>query len=175
MRAAFNVVITAFMIGLSSSATSWANAQWQDQRVAFFGVAFIDSSLEGELRGGPSDEEVARIDMIEQHLDAALRQRGLVLADLAPVEGELVRTRNPAQCNGCELRMARQVDARYAVVAEVQKISNLLMKMNIQIRDAQTGAVVRGRIADFRANTDQSWMRAMDNLLRNAIFADGDD
>ena len=127
------------------------------------------------MRGGPSDEEVARIALLEEHLADALQAQGLDLVDLAPIEAELARTRNPARCNGCDLRMARDLDAHYSIVAEVQKISNLIMKMNLQVRDAETSELVRGGVADFRANTDESWMRAMDNLLNNAVFADSDD
>jgi len=179
MRIAFHSVIASILVftllGLSMAAAVADNDLWQDQRAAFFGLAFIDSSLEGELRGGPSDAEVARIALLEEHLAEALEAQGLHLVDLAPVQAELARTRNPARCNGCDLRMARDLDARYSVVAEVQKISNLIMKMNLQVRDAETRDLVRGGVADFRANTDESWMRAMNNLLSHNIFAERDD
>ncbi|HLS69230.1 MAG TPA: DUF3280 domain-containing protein [Kiloniellales bacterium] len=174
MRTAFHIAFAFSLLGLTTASASGSSDLWQGERAAFFGIVFIDASLEGEMRGGPSEEEVARTAMLEEHLASVLQEQGLLLADLTPVEAELTRTRNPARCNGCDLRMARELDARYSIVAEVQKISNLIMKMNVQVRDAQTSELVRGSVADFRANTDESWTRAMDVLLSNTVLADSE-
>src|SRR3712207_7252814 len=45
-------------------------------------------------------------------------QEGFDLVDLAPVTEELDRTLNPANCNGCEVRMAERLGADYSLVGE---------------------------------------------------------
>jgi hypothetical protein len=66
--------------------------------------------------------------------------------------------------------MAQRLGADYAVVSEVQKVSNLILTMNVVVRDAETGAQVRARAVDIRGNTDDTWQRGMRYLLRNGIF-----
>jgi hypothetical protein len=160
------IVLSALLLG--SPATGEAGP-WEGASAAFFGVAFVDTSHEGEL-GGERADETARRAMIEDYVRTALEEQGLVLVDLAPAAEELARTVNPADCNGCDLRMAQRLGARYSVVSEVHKVSNLILSMNLSIRDVETGAMLRGLGVDIRGNTDESWTRGMRYILTRAIF-----
>lgn len=144
---------------------------WEDQTAAFFGLTFIDTSSEGEI-GGVRDDETARVALTEDYAREVLQEHGLVLADLAPVEDELARTLNPASCNDCDLRMARELGARYAISGEIQKVSNLILAMNLYVRDARTGEYLRGQAVDVRGNTDDSWLRGMRYILARNVFAE---
>jgi Protein of unknown function (DUF2380) len=53
----------------------------------------------------------------------------------------------------------------------VQKVSALILSMNIYMRDAHTGHLVTAMSADFRGNTDESWSRTTSYLLRNRLLA----
>jgi len=137
--------------------------------VAFFGIHLIDTSTEGALNGLRPDEQ-ARITLVTDYVAAQFTERGFTLVDLAPVQEEIDRTVNPAKCNNCEIRMASRLEADYAMTGEVQKVSNLILTLNLVVRDAQTGAKVRGRSVDIRGNTDDNWLRGFRYLIRNAIF-----
>lgn len=153
------------------SAAAAEESLWQGQTAAFFGVTLLDTSTEGALNGVRSDE-TARVALIEEYVRDALREQGLNLVDLGPVTKELERTANPADCNGCDLRMAQELEARYSIVAEVQKVSNLIIAMNLYVRDAETGAQLRGQAVDVRGNTDDTWLRGMRYILTRNVFAD---
>jgi len=43
--------------------------------------------------------------------------------------------------------------------------------MNIYVRDASSGATIAAMSADMRGNTDESWFRALDWLIRNRLLA----
>jgi len=43
--------------------------------------------------------------------------------------------------------------------------------MNIYIRDASSGATIAAMSADMRGNTDETWSRALDWLVRNRLLA----
>jgi Protein of unknown function (DUF2380) len=154
------------------AAPAAADDLWQGETAAFFGVVFLDTSLEGELNGLRPDE-TARVKLVGDYLADAFAARGLALVDLAPVQAELDLIANPADCFGCDARMAGRLGARYAIVSEVQKVSNLILSMNVVVRDAATGATVRGMAADIRSNTDESWLRGMRYILENGIFREG--
>jgi len=52
----------------------------------------------------------------------------------------------------------------------VQKVSDLILTLNLQLRDAQTGALVKAGVVDIRGDTDENWMRGMRYILKNRIF-----
>ncbi|MCT4373275.1 DUF3280 domain-containing protein [Yangia mangrovi] len=139
------------------------------EKVAFLGITFLDSSLQtAELGQDPA--ELARITMLEQMVAQRFEDEGFDLLDLGPIAGERDRIVNPAKCYGCDTRMAAKLGADYALVGEVQKVSNLILSMNLQLRDVESGQTVKGRVVDIRSNTDESWRRGMDYILRTGIF-----
>jgi hypothetical protein len=164
-------MIRAAVLALALAAPAAAADPWQGREAAFFGVTYLDTSYEGEVQGARADE-TARVEMVERQLADALVAAGLDLVDLSPVAEELERTLNPAKCYGCELRMAERLGADYTVVSEVQKVSNLILSLNVVVRDVATGAAVRGLAVDIRGNTDESWQRGMDYVLTRGIFTD---
>ena len=53
------------------------------------------------------------------------------------------------------------------VLALKLKVSNLILNMNLVLKDVPTGAVLSGGSVDIRGNVDESWRRGLDRLLRN--------
>jgi hypothetical protein len=45
--------------------------------------------------------------------------------------------------------------------------------MNIYVRDASSGATIAAMSADMRGNTDETWSRTLDWLVRNRLLAPG--
>lgn len=141
--------------------------------VAFLGIHFIDTSTEGAYFG-ERPEEQARIGLLEAEVRGRFEAEGYTLMDLAPVAEDLDRVVNPANCYGCDVRMAQKLGADYVLVGEVQKVSNLILSMNLVLREAGHGAMVRGQSVDIRSNTDDSWLRGIRYILRNNIFKEGE-
>ena len=69
------------------------------------------------------------------------------------------------------MQMAKRLGAELAITGTVQKVSNLILNMNIYVRDVSSGATVTAMSADMRGNTDESWSRALDYLIRNRLLA----
>ena len=53
----------------------------------------------------------------------------------------------------------------------VQKVSNLIINLNIYLRVVKTGTMIMAASADMRGNTDESWTRTMSYLIRNRLLA----
>jgi Protein of unknown function (DUF2380) len=144
-------------------------ARAEGARAAVFDLEFLDSSLEGELKGTRADEQerLARTtDELRRRLAASGRY---VVVDTTPLKAE-IRGSNLQACGGCDLRFARALGADLAITGVVQKVSNLILNMNIYVRDAQTGQLVNAASADMRGNTDESWSRTLEWLLRNRLL-----
>ena len=74
-------------------------------------------------------------------------------------------------CGGCDVQYAQKLGADLAITGVVQKVSNLILNMNIYLRDVHTGGVIAVMSADMRGNTDESWSRATNYLVRNRLLA----
>lgn len=139
------------------------------EKVAFFGLHMLDSSLQ-TMTLGENPDEARRLEMLAELVAERFAQEGYELLDLAPVAEDLDRVVNPAKCYGCDTRMAAKLGADYSLVGEVQKVSNLILTLNLQLRDAETGETVKGGVVDIRGNTDDTWRRGMQYILKNRIF-----
>ncbi len=134
--------------------------------VADFGVLFLNTSPEQTT----ADEE-RRLAALAARLREGLEQSGrFVFVDTEPVAKKADLYQNLAHCNGCDARLAKELGADLALTGEVQKTSNLILSISIYVRDADTGQLVGGGSADIRGNTDESWRRGIDYILRNRLL-----
>ncbi len=90
--------------------------------------------------------------------------------DLAPVAGEIAKAGNFRGCNGCDAEIARKLRATLSVTGVVQKVSNLILNINIYVRDARSDELRQVMSADIRGNTDRSWERGVRWLVRNRLL-----
>ncbi len=49
----------------------------------------------------------------------------------------------------------------------VQKVSNLILNINIEVRSVATGETVYAKSVDIRGNTDETWLRGVRRLVEN--------
>lgn len=70
-------------------------------------------------------------------------------------------------CNGCELDIARRLNARYILLGWVFRDSNLILAMHLEIKDASTGQSILRTVLDFRGDNDKSWAKAIDYFVKN--------
>jgi hypothetical protein len=139
-------------------------------QVAIFDFELIDTSLQGEVDGPRSDEQ-GRLMRAGDQVRKALADSGrFTVLDIAPVN-VAAHGSNLQACGGCEVALARQLGADLVITGTVQKVSNLILNINFYLRDVHTGQLVTAMSADMRGNTDESWTRAADYLLRNRLLA----
>jgi hypothetical protein len=73
-------------------------------------------------------------------------------------------------CNGCERDYAKSIGASWAVWGTVQKISNLILNINVYMEEAASGKLEFVKSVDIRGNTDESWRHGLDYMLRHYLF-----
>ncbi|WP_299740792.1 DUF3280 domain-containing protein [uncultured Roseobacter sp.] len=146
-----------------------ASAVHAQERVAFFGMTMLDTSLQTSTLG-QDPAELDRLAMLEAMVTDRFTQEGYVLVDIEPARKEINRVVNLAKCYGCDTRIATQLGADYSLVGEVQKVSDLILAINLQLRAADSGEMVKGGVVDIRGNTDESWQRGMRYILKNRFF-----
>jgi hypothetical protein len=78
------------------------------------------------------------------------------------------------RCNGCTRGIAEAAGAELVLFTWVQKVSNLILNVNAEIREAHTEAAVATRSVDIRGNNDVSWHRGVRSLVRRLCPAASD-
>lgn len=157
------------VLPLAALAAGYGDPLRSGARVAFLGITFIDTSTEGAYDGERPDQ-TARIGLLEDAVRERFAAEGFEVLSTDPVAGDLAATVNPADCYGCEVRMAARLGADYVLVGEVQKVSNLILSMNLVMREVAGGAMIRGQSVDIRSNTDDSWLRGLNYILKYNFF-----
>lgn len=162
MRALFVVALLTLMIPVPARA--------DPPKVAVFDFELIDTSLQGEVNGPRADEH-DRLVQIGHQLRRDLAESGKFhLLDISPVNAA-AHGSNLQACGGCDAQYAQQLGADIAITGVVQKVSNLILNINVYLRDVHTGRLITSMSADLRGNTDESWSRATSYLARNRLLA----
>jgi hypothetical protein len=52
----------------------------------------------------------------------------------------------------------------------VQKVSNLILNVNLYMEDVQTGGLEFAHSVDIRGNTDESWRHGLNYMIRNYVL-----
>lgn len=164
MRASF--VVSVLMMTLAMTASARADPP----KVAVFDLELIDTSAEGDA-GGSSASERDRLMRAGQQLRRELADSGkFQLLDIAPVS-VAAQGSNLQACGGCDVQLALKLGADLAITGVVQKVSALILNISIYVRDTHSGRLIASMSVDLRGNTDESWSRALNYLLRNRLLA----
>src|SRR5581483_9091838 len=110
-------------------------------------IAVLDFEIEDDTAAQGAAVDVAtqqrRLRMARDEIRAGLAERGaFVVVDDAPARAMIDRRRSGErlhECNGCELEIARALGAQVVLVGWVQKVSNLILNLNVGMKDVDTG------------------------------------
>ena len=139
-------------------------------KLAVFDFEMIDTSLEGQMHGSRADER-ERLLRVGDQLRKELGDSGkFEIVDIAPVNAAAHQSHLQA-CGGCDVKLAQQLNADLEMTGVVQKVSNLILNINVFLRDVRTGRLVATGSVDMRGNTDESWSRATRYLVRERLLA----
>ena len=156
----------ALVLTLASAAPAYADPP----KVAVFDFELVDTSLQGEMYGPRSDEHDRLLHAGEQLRNDLAASGRFQVIDIAPVNAA-AHGSNLQACGGCDVRFGEKLGADLVITGVVQKVSNLILNINIYVRDVHTGQLVAAASTDMRGNTDESWSRAMNYLVRNRLLA----
>ena len=121
----------------------------------------------------PATVEYQRLITIHDQLQEEFAKNRLYrVIDVGPAAALIKMYQSRSQlreCNGCELDIARSLQADRVLIGWVQKVSNLIVNINIQIEDPATGGILLTKSVDLRGNTDESWKRGVSYIVKSMI------
>jgi hypothetical protein len=150
-----------------SHPNSAAAAQTSVPKVAFFGFQLINTSVEPTTAS-----ELHRIDMLDELFRERLDNSGRFKIVPIPPDARQRIAAGPdiSGCNGCERDYAKSIGANWAAWGTVQKVSNLILNINVYMEDAASSKLEFVKSVDIRGNTDESWRHGLDYMLRHYLF-----
>jgi len=112
-------------------------------------LALMDCELIDDMRAFESEQARREVDrrlvLISSELAKELESRGMYRV--------LDRDKAPG--------------AERIALCWVQKVSNLILNINIEVRSVATGETVYAKSVDIRGNTDETWLRGVRRLVDN--------
>jgi Protein of unknown function (DUF2380) len=91
------------------------------------------------------------------------------IVDIAPVNAAAHQS-NLQPCGGCNVKLAQQLNADLEITGVVQKVSNLILNINVFLRDVHAGRLVAAASAGMHGNTDESWSLATRYLVGERLL-----
>jgi hypothetical protein len=155
------VAVAVLVIGAGSAAAA------ESRRVAFFGFFLINTSLQPTQPAEEKRLEMLGIILRDQLADAG---RFSFVAIPPEVQMQAVAGSGIPNCNGCERDLAEKIGAEWAAWGIVQKVSNLILNINLYMEDVQTGRIEFAHSVDIRGNTDESWRHGLNYMIRNYVL-----
>ena len=137
-------------------------------------IAILDFDLvDDQHELAPATVEYQRLRVIRDQLQRELAERQLYrVVDVGPASELIRKYQSETQlraCNGCELDIGRLLHADRVLIGWVQKVSNLILNINVRIEDTATGEVLLTKSVDLRGNTDETWRRGVSFLVRSMV------
>ncbi|HZZ25019.1 MAG TPA: DUF3280 domain-containing protein [Roseiarcus sp.] len=74
-------------------------------------------------------------------------------------------------CGGCEFGYGKELGADTVAWIVVQKVSDLILNINVYMADVGTGKLAFVHSVDIRGDTDESWTRGITYLVKNYLLA----
>ena len=122
-----------------------------------------------------SDAERARqikvADQFKSMLEASGRFKFVTVT--GDVKTKMAAAQKIGQCAGCELEYGKELGADAVAWIEVQKISNLILNLNVYVAGVKDPKFNFIHSVDIRGNTDETWVRSLTYLLKNFYLTGG--
>jgi uncharacterized protein DUF2380 len=166
------LAVAAFLILVSGPIGGRATAARPDdpiKTVALLNVQFLNDHANLEPT---TDAERIRLWSIESLFKATLQASGQYTFVSIPAATKAKIAAGPeiGACGGCAFDYGKELGAEYAAWIVVQKVSDLILNINVYIGDVATRKLAFVHSVDIRGNTDESWSRGMTYLLKNYLL-----
>jgi hypothetical protein len=166
--------VAAFLVlgcvAVGARSTSAAAPEDPVSVVALLNVHFLNDHADLEPT---TNAERVRLALIESLFKAKLEASGRYKFVSIPTDAAAKMAAGPeiGACGGCQFDYGKQLGADYAAWMVVQKVSDLILNINVYMVDVAAGKLACVHSVDIRGNTDESWTRGVTYLVKNYLLA----
>ena len=159
----------ALILGLLAVALVAPSQAADTPSLVFLGVHFQNDN---ESLEPTSEGERARLVRTGKEFTQQLAASGRfkIVPATDAVQAQISNGQAIGECGGCEIDFGRALGTEFVAWIRVQKVSNLILNMNVYIADVRSGRTVLTKSVDLRGNTDDSWSRSLKYLVKNSVL-----
>ena len=133
-------------------------------------AAVFDFQLADQGAAGPTEADRARLGPLSDQLRSLLKDSGRYqIVSTDPVKAEVTKGADLRHCNGCAEEYAKKLGADVAVTGEIQKVSNLILNINVYVKDLRGNKPEQAYSVDIRGDNDTSFDRGLRYLVKNNL------
>ena len=164
---AVSLIVGPGAMGLCSAATDTPTEPAKS--VALLNVHFLNDHADLEPT---TDAERARIALIASVFKAKLETSGRYHFISIPSDAASKIAAGPevGACGGCEFGYGKELGADTVAWIVIQKVSDLILNINVYMADVGTGKLAFVHSVDIRGDTDESWTRGISYLVKNYLL-----
>lgn len=183
MRRAGTMLVLSRLAALLAALTAFhvvAAAAAPAPRLLLFPFELIDVTTSasaygydapGGLPTGPSKAETDRLALITGSLAERIEKDGRYALVKTDTVASVIAEKAPiSQCNGCEDDIAKAAGAQLALIATVEKLSDLLFNFKLYLRDIDGGKVTAVMGTTIQGSTDEAWLRGIRYLAERQLL-----
>jgi hypothetical protein len=89
---------------------------------------------------------------------------------IASIQERINKDQQMGQCAGCEIQYGKEIGVAQVAWIEVQKVSELILNINVYVSDVNSGRLIFVKSVDMRGNNDESWQHSIKFLVKNYIL-----
>jgi Protein of unknown function (DUF2380) len=169
LRAAFAAFLIFGPLALGICFAAAAAPSEPAKSVALLNVQFLNDHEDLEPT---TSAERARLALIASLFKAKLEASGryTFLSIPADAAGKIAAGPEIGACGGCEFGYGKELGADTAAWIVVQKVSDLILNINVYMADVATKKMAFVHSVDIRGNTDESWTRGITYLVKNYLL-----
>lgn len=133
-------------------------------------AAVFDFQLANLAQLPPTAADKARLPHLSDMLRQLLTESGRYqMVSTAPVKAK-AQSEDLRSCGGCANDYARKVGAQVAITGQIQKVSNLILNINVYIKDLDSKAPERAYSVDIRGDNEDSFNHGIKYLVKHNIL-----
>jgi hypothetical protein len=159
-------------VGLSV-AVSWlavASAQTHEP----VRIAVLSAQLQNDhAEWAPTtDAERQRLVKIESTFKSMLEASGQYkFVPVSPsIQEKINNDQSMGRCAGCEIQYGKDIGVSQVAWIEVQKVSELILNINVYISNVDSGRLIFVKSVDLRGNTDETWQHSIKFLVKRYVL-----
>jgi hypothetical protein len=168
VRRAAVLCATVFCVGFAGFFVMVVAARAEPVSIAVLNCGLIDDNA-AYNDADTNRAQAARIEMVSNtvraQLDASQRYRVADNGRASDLIARLGAAQDLTACDGCARQVGRALGVEQVGVCWVQKVSNLILNLNLRVEDVASGKTLFQRSVDIRGNTDLSWQRGATALV----------
>ncbi len=169
------LAVAAFLLPISTagserSAAAASAPSDSVKTVALLGVQFLNDHEDLEPTAPAERARLASIEkLFKSELEASGHYRFAPVA--ADAAAKIAAGAEIGSFGGCEFDYGKQLGGDFAAWIVVQKVSDLILNINVYMVDVAARKLTFVHSVDIRGNTDESWKRGLTYLVKNYLLA----